>query len=121
MDAPRGPKVQLVPEPLKFKRTPGASLIDFLNLSDTDSPSPFVCWSYMGSIAGIGNLDNPLAGQLSHLLHFRFGANLNGLWYMHFEREYTGLNEPLPSPTRGIRPLDFVFLERKQHSQPKRE
>lgn len=67
------------------------------------------------------NLDSPLAGQLSQVLHFGFWSNLDVLWYRHFELEYTGLNEPLPSPTRGIRPLDLVFLERKQHSQPKRE
>ena len=47
----------------------------------------------MGSIARIGNLDSPLAGQLSQVLHFRFWSNLNVLWYRHFEREYTGLND----------------------------
>lgn len=34
-DAPRGPRVQLEPDPLMFQRMPGASLIDFLNLSAT--------------------------------------------------------------------------------------
>jgi hypothetical protein len=34
-DAPRGPIVQLEPEPEMFHRIPGASLIDFLNLSAT--------------------------------------------------------------------------------------
>jgi hypothetical protein len=32
-DAPRGPIVQLDPEPLRFHRIPGASFIDFLNLN----------------------------------------------------------------------------------------
>jgi hypothetical protein len=33
IDAPRGPSVQPAPDPLKFMRRPGASLMDFLNLN----------------------------------------------------------------------------------------
>lgn len=40
-DSPRGPSVQSTPDPLKFIRMPGASLIDFLNrIAMTNYP----CW-----------------------------------------------------------------------------
>lgn len=35
MDAPRGPNVQLDPDPLRFHRMPGASFMDFRKRSAT--------------------------------------------------------------------------------------